>query len=183
LAPNSSQTIFVKINAPAGAPQGAANVLDVTIAPFFGADVSTTGSDTVTDTTIVVGGDIVMVKEWSLDGTSWFKGDGTDTSTPPQVEPGEDIQYRMTVTNIGTADVTAIEVFDSVPTFTDFVVASEGPSGDPDVTISCSTDGGSSYAACPTGSGTDTSLTTIQFEISDLAPGASKVLSFSVRVQ
>ena len=187
IAAKSSQSLFVKVNVPAGVPKDASNILEITAAPTFGTDGASTGSATVTDTTIVVSGEIRVEKSWSLDGgTTWYRGDGTDGSTPPQVAPGEDILYRMIVTNIGTADVTDVDLLDSVPTFTDFVIASQttNPSPDASVSITCSTDGGSSYAACPTtGPGIDSSITTLKYSFSLLAPGASKELRFTVRVQ
>ena len=97
----------------------------------------------------------------------------------PEVAPGEDITYRLIVTNIGTADVTEIDVFDPVPTFTDFVEGSTtGGDG-----VECSTDGGTLYGACPTGGDIDTDVTTLRFDIDTLAPGDSVELTFEVRVQ
>lgn len=181
IAPASNQVLFVQVSVPAGVPQNATNVLSVTVAPTFSGDVATTGSATVSDTTIVVGGEINVVKEWSLDGINWYKGDGTDTGTVPQVAPLETIRYRMTLTNIGTADITAVEVFDTVPTFTDFVQGSQDAgTGN---TEQCSTDGGTSYAACPAGTAVDPTVDGLKFTISSLAPGASVQVLFIVQVQ
>ena len=179
IAPAATQTIFVQVNAPAAVVQGATNVLEVTADLTFSAGAGTAAL-TVTDTTTVVSGDIIIEKEWSIDGgTSWYKGDATDATTPPEVAPGEQITYRMTVTNIGTAAVNSIELYDSIPVYTNFVIASQS-GGD---TITCSSNGGVSYAACPTGSGTSTTITTIKFDITTLAAGAFEQLEFVVVVE
>ena len=180
IEPGESQSFFVQVNVPAGVPQGAVNVVGVTAEATFTTGIAT---QTVTDTTIVVGGEVRVEKEWSLDGTTFYRGDGTDGTAPPEVAPGEDITYRLTVTNIGTADVTEIDVFDPVPTFTDFVVGSASGAG-----VECSTDGGATYGECPTvgnapDTDTDTAVTTLRFDIATLAPGAEVVLEFDVRVQ
>ena len=178
IEPGESQSFFVQVNVPAGVPQSAVNVVEVTAEATF---ITGTATQTVTDTTIVVGGEVRVEKEWSLDGTTFYRGDGTDAdpSSVPEVAPGEDITYRLTVTNIGTADVTEIDVFDPVPTFTDFVEDStSGGDG-----VECSTDGGTSYGVCPTGGNVDTDVTTLRFDINTLAPGNSVELTFEVRVQ
>lgn len=188
ITPGSNQTLFVKVNAPAGVPQNATNIVTITAEPTFGSDGAPTGSDSVTDTTTVISGELNVVKEWSADGgTTWFKGDGTDATTPPEVAPGEDILYRMTVINIGTGNVTDTQVLDSVPTFTDFVVASavfQTTQGSSD-TVTCSTDGGATFpSACPTTpAGINSSINAIQFFIDVLVPGASVEVRFAVRVQ
>ena len=176
IAPGESQSFFVQVNVPAGVPQGAVNVVEVTAAATF--DTATV-SQSVTDTTIIVGGEVNVEKEWSLDGTNFYRGDGTDTGTVPEVAPGSDITYRLVVTNIGTADVTAVDVFDPIPTFTDFV---EGSTSGGD-SVACSSDGGATYGACPAGSDIDADVTTLRFDINTLAPGDSVELTFEVRVQ
>ena len=178
IAPGESQPFYVQVNVPAGVPQGAVNVIEVTATATFGG-TTLTPSDSVTDTTIIVGGEVRVEKAWSVDGTTFYRGDGTDAGSVPEVAPGEDITYRLIVTNIGTADVTEIDVFDPVPTFTDFVEGST-TGGD---SVECSTDGGTLYGACPTGGDIDTDVTTLRFDIDTLAPGDSVELTFEVRVQ
>ncbi|MCA9838827.1 MAG: DUF11 domain-containing protein [Trueperaceae bacterium] len=192
ITPGSSQTVFVKVNAPAGVPRNANNILTVTAAPTFGSEGSSSGSDTVTDTTTVISGELTVVKEWSADGgTNWFKGDGTDGSTPPEVAPGGDILYRMRITNIGTANVTATSLLDSVPTFTDYVTGSarfQTTQGGSD-TIFCSNDGGSTFTVtCPAAAGSspfnvDTAIDAVRFYIASIAPGSTVEVRFTVRIQ
>lgn len=192
ITPGSSQTIFIKVNAPAGVPRNANNIVTVTAAPTWGSEGSSSGSDGVTDTTTVISGELTVVKEWSADGgTNWFKGDGTDGSTPPEVAPSGDILYRMRITNIGTANVTATYLLDSVPTFTDYVTGSAKFQTTPGVSdsIRCSNNGGSTFIViCPVASGSspfnvDTAVDAVRFYIDSLNPGATVEVRFTVRIQ
>ena len=110
---NASISVFVKVFAPAGATLGTSNVTTLSGSALAGP------SDTATDNTTVITGDIRLVKEQAIDPD----GDGvlplgaytTATGVAP---PGAIIRYRITVSNTGAGPVTSVVINDTTPPYT-----------------------------------------------------------------
>lgn len=125
LAPGETIRFFVRVIAPLGVADGAtlATTLTVNTANVGGGAFAAGGNFPSaapvavfnTDVTNVVRGDLRVVKEQSTDGGATYT---TQQLTAP---PGTVIWYRITVTNIGSLDATAITVNDAVPAHSTYV--------------------------------------------------------------
>lgn len=121
LAPGQSVTIFDKVIAPSGAVPGSVNATTLTVTTTNGSYTITVPAATVAvDSTTVIAGNLTLVKEQGLAAsvagvcpTSVTYGIGTLSA-----KPGDCVYYRITATNVGSADATLVVVSDSTPTFT-----------------------------------------------------------------
>jgi uncharacterized repeat protein (TIGR01451 family) len=131
IAPGQSLRFFVRVIAPLGAADGAtlATEISVTTVNVGGGDFDAGGQYVSaapavvsnTDTTNVVRGDLTVVKEQAIS----LNNDATldtpfTTQLIPAAPPGSAIVYRIRVTNVGSADATAITVNDTVPAHTTY---------------------------------------------------------------
>ena len=120
-----------------------------------------------TDTTTVIAGNIVLLKEQALDALC----DGTaDTAFDVRTIttgaiPGACIRYRITATNNGTANVLSLVVSDSTPAETTYT--STGPAA---TTVGTVTAPGNGVAG------------SVSATVGTLTPSASVVLTFGVRI-
>lgn len=143
---------------------------------------TTAPTDTATDTTTVVAGQLQLVKEQALDANNDGVADGGEgafSTANIQAAPGQGIRYRITVTNIGTQPVSNIVITDSVPGFTTYSIPGAA-------TAAALTDpsGASSAAAAAPSNGATGAL---RFEFAQTAPqqllpGQAIVATFGVRV-
>ena len=126
-----SREVQVRVIVPDGEAVGTVDAADITASATF--DSGGTAEDTATDTTTVVGGDLRLEKQ-------------VDKTT---ADPGEELTYTITATNIGTADLTQVIISDPLPNYTDFVsvTATTTISGG---TVLYSTDGSSWNTTAPT---------------------------------
>ncbi|MDM7324590.1 MAG: DUF11 domain-containing protein, partial [Thermus sp.] len=168
-----TQTIYVRVIVPAGEPIGRVDVNTVTATCQVG---TATASDTATETTTVVGGELRLEKQ-------------VDKAT---TYPGEVLTYTVVATNIGTGDLKKVIITDPLPTYTDFVSVSATAQGFPAAaTVLYSVDGttwsttaptslpagGAIYVAVDTnGDGTIT-------DADIMPPAASITITFKVKVQ
>ena len=183
LAPGEAVKIFVKVFAPLGAADGAANATTLTVTTSGGAinAIAVPAVVSNVDTTNVVRGDLSIVKEQAVDanadGDLLDAGDSAYTINQLSGPPGSVIYYRITVTNTGSLDATGITVNDTVPAYTAYYIGA-GP-----------TSGGATI----TGDGTALAVTTqpangaaspapLLFNIGTLTPTQSTVITFSVRI-
>jgi uncharacterized repeat protein (TIGR01451 family) len=170
-------TVFVKVFAPLGAADGAANATTVTVATTGGAINGTAVPATVVnvDTTNVVRGDLTVLKEQAIDDNADGTIDQPYTVNQRNAPPGAVIRYRITVLNAGSLDATGITVNDTVPANTTYLNVAPG------------------IAATVTGDGTSQSVDTepddgasspaaLVFDVGTLAPSQSSVINFSVRI-
>lgn len=106
LNPGDTVAVLVRVFAPSGANPGQVDVTTVT---------ATDGSltDTATDTTTIVVGDVRVEKLQSINGGAFTAANGS-------ARPGDNIRYRIIVTNTGAAPVTSVVVNDSTPAYTTF---------------------------------------------------------------
>lgn len=166
-------TIYVRVIVPAGQPIGRVDVNTVTATCQVG---STTATDTATETTTIVGGELRLEKQ-------------VDKAT---AYPGETLTYTVIATNIGTGNLTQVIVTDPLPAYTNFVSVSATISGFPTgAQVLYSTNGttwsttaptslpagGSIYVAVDTNS--DNTITSADI----MPPGAIITITFRVQVQ
>ncbi len=118
LAAGESTTVFVRVVAPAAAASGTVNAttLTATTDPGLVSGLPAPAVATSTDTTTVNSGQVLLSKEQALDanctGTEPFAyGSGTISGALP----GACVRYRITATNVGTTDVTAVTISDATP--------------------------------------------------------------------
>ena len=168
LAPGQSIPIFVKVFAPSGAANGTVNVTTIT-----GTDGVST--DTATDTTTVVSGDLKVDKFQSVNG-------GPFTQTRQTALPGSTVRYRIVVTNTGSAPVTNVVVNDATPSFTTYSIG-DGTASATGVGGFTVNGGAFTAAAAPNGAtpanGAAGSLT---FNIGTLNPGETATITFGVTI-
>jgi uncharacterized repeat protein (TIGR01451 family) len=121
----TSQNYIVVVQAPAAATAGQTNVTTVTVTPsgVLGG-VAAPAASAATDSTVVVIGQVTLVKSQVADPSSTCAtamttgGIGALTYSQGQISaaaPGTCIVYRVVATNIGTQNVTLVQVFDTTP--------------------------------------------------------------------
>jgi len=172
LPAGDSQEVQVRVIVPDGEAVGTVDAADITASATF--DSGGTDEDSVTDTTTVVGGELRLEKE--VDKT--------------QAEPGENLTYTITASNIGTDDLKKVIISDPLPGYTDFVSVSATTtiSGG---TVLYSTDGSSWSTTAPTSLSAGQSIyvavdTNSDNTITDadtMSPSDEIVITFVVQVQ
>jgi trimeric autotransporter adhesin len=168
IAPNATVRLLVRVSAAPGAALGITDtaLLTATTTGAINAVVAPAAVFT-TDSTTVISGNLVLLKEQALDGNCDGLPDASYANTNISVgaTPGACLRYRITVTNVGTAAALNVVISDSTPTGTTYhatvpVAASQGA------------------AAAPAAGGTGSLTATL----GTLAPGAAATLSFGVRI-
>jgi len=115
LTAGESATLFVKVVAPAGAAAGTVNTTTV-IATTSGGVGPVPPIANATDTTTVNSSQLQLIKEQAIDATCDGLPDGAYSSASiASALPGVCIRYRITATNVGTTDVTTVNVNDATP--------------------------------------------------------------------
>jgi uncharacterized repeat protein (TIGR01451 family) len=118
LAPGESATLFVRVVAPAGAAAGTVNTttLTATTDPGLVGGLPAPAVATATDTTTVNSSQVQLIKEQAIDATCDGTPDGAYSSASiSSALPGVCIRYRIRATNVGTTDVTTVNVSDATP--------------------------------------------------------------------
>ncbi len=188
LTTGTSQEVQIRVNVPDGEPIGAIDTNQITATGAYtanGLNASDTG--TVTDTTTVVGGDLRIEK--SAQTCADASCTTVTSSDGSQAKPGEYIEYTVTATNIGTADLKKVIVSDPLPSYTDFISASATTTASG--TVYYSTDGSAWSTTAPTSLAAGQAIyvavdTSGDGAITDadlLGPGESITLTFVVQVQ
>ena len=171
LAPGRSITIFDKVYAPPGSNAGDVDATMVTVSTTNGtAGGSPPATVSASDATTVVLGNLTLVKEQALDATcNGVPGTYTQGSITSGAVPNACLRYRITIANIGLAPATTVVISDATPAYTTYDTA-----------------GGVAPATTTVGSVTapsNGSPGTVVATVGTLAPGASAVLTFGVRIQ
>jgi hypothetical protein len=119
----TSQNYIVVVQAPAAATAGQTNVTTVTVTPSgVVGGIAAPAASSATDSTVVVIGQVTLVKSQILDAAC--SNAMTSGSLSPlaysqgqiaAAAPGACIIYKVVATNIGTQTVTLAQVFDSTP--------------------------------------------------------------------
>lgn len=171
LAPGASLAILVRVNAPPGAAVGTINTTTVTATPSATVNgTAPSAPDSAVDTTSVVSGNLTLQKEQALDATCDGVEDGAYGAGALSALPGTCILYRITATNAGTTDITALIVSDATPTETT------------QSTLTTVTPGGAGNVSEPGVGGTGT----IQVDVGavgPLTPGSTVVIGFGVQIE
>ncbi len=122
----TSQNYIIVVQAPAAATAGQTNVTTVTVTPSGTINgVPASAASIATDSTVVVVGQVTLVKSQQIDATCNNAAYGPANSTAPYLaafsqgtlaaNPGQCIIYQIVATNIGTQPVTSVQLFDSTP--------------------------------------------------------------------
>lgn len=178
-ANGGTQTIYVRVLVPAGEPVGRVDVNTVTArcdVTTGTPDNSYNATDTATETTTIVGGELRLQK--SVDEATAY--------------PGETLTYTIVAENIGTGDLKKVIVADPIPAYTTFVSVSATATGfSGTYTVLYSTDGitwsSTPPPSVPTGGavyvGVDTDGDNTITD-ADLMPPAAKItITLQVQVQ
>lgn len=118
LAAGESTTVFVRVVAPAAAATGAINTttLTATTDPGLVVGLPAPAVATATDTTTVNNSQLQLIKEQAIDAACDGTPDGAYSSANiASALPGVCIRYRITATNVGTTDITGVNVNDATP--------------------------------------------------------------------
>ncbi|MCX7256443.1 MAG: hypothetical protein NTZ64_06810 [Polaromonas sp.] len=121
LAPGQSVTIFDKVIAPSGAVPGSVNATSVTVTTTNGSyTIAVPAATVAVDSTTVIAGNLTLVKEQALAASTAgvCAAPGTYGIGTLSAKPGDCVYYRITATNVGSADATLVVVSDVTPTFT-----------------------------------------------------------------
>ncbi|GEM83581.1 beta strand repeat-containing protein [Meiothermus hypogaeus] len=184
-ANGGSQTLYVRVLTPAAQPIGRTDVNTVTATCTVG---SATASDSASETTTVVGGDLRLTKTGvSYVGTSSTVRDANAATALP----GDVIEYTVVASNIGTGNLSQVVITDPLPSYTNFVSVSATISGFSGGTVLYSTDGTTWSATAPTtlsaGSSiyvaVDTNGDSNITAADQMPPSATITLTFRVQVQ
>jgi uncharacterized repeat protein (TIGR01451 family) len=175
LAPGASQDVIVQISIPGGVPLGTVETGTVRVTGN-----ATGATDAVTDVTTIVAGNLVLTKSVNPAGAQL---------------PGTVLAYRTDYSNVGTADLTTIVVYDAMPAWTQYRVgsASQGTlaPGITGITIEFSNDGGATWTYAPVSGGGgapanyDANVTNVRWTLAGTLAGGSGTndgVSFTVRI-
>ena len=119
-----------------------------------------------TDSTTVIAGNLTLNKAQALD-TACTGATGATVYTPANLsaKPGQCVLYQISVTNVGSANATAVVVSDATPAYTTLSSA-------PATTV------GTIAAGAPAVGG----VGTVSANVGTLTPGQAAVLTFGVRI-
>lgn len=174
LAKGQSVTLFNRVIAPSGAVPGTVNTTTITVTTVNGSYVTTAPAPTVAaDSTTVIAGNLTLVKTQALDAACDGTADAAYSQAALNARPGECVLYRITVTNVGAANATNVVVSDATPSYTTIstTASTTAPSfaSGPAVGAAGTVTGYIGDTATASSGGT-------------LAPGASAVITFGVRI-
>lgn len=176
LLPGASAAVSVRLTVPAGVLAGT-----VEIGVLTATGQTSLASDIATDVTTIIAGNLQLTKSVSPSGDQ---------------APGTDLTYTVDYQNLGTADLTAVIIYDAVPAWTQFQVGSAG-SGTPPASISgisieYSSDNGATWTYAPVSggggapAGYDGNVTNVRWVFTgNLLAGASSTagIGFTVRIE
>ena len=168
IAAGTSRQLLVKVTASSGVGIGVVDTSTLTATTAVAINsVAAPAAVSATDTTTVISGNIVLLKEQALDATcTGTPGAYSVATITTGAIPGACIRYRVTATNNGSANVISLVLSDATPVDTTYI------STNPAVTVPAS-------AITAPASG---SAGTISATIGTLTPSASVVLTFGVKI-
>jgi len=134
-------------------------------------------NNTVTDTVVVVSGDMALTKKQALDAAC-DGGEPASAFTAGDIDakPGECIRYEITANNTGTANASTVTIQDTVPGFTTLTECLPTGGGAAQCAVVV-TPAGSTVTQPAEGSGGS-----LQSAHGTLIPGAPATLSFTVKI-
>lgn len=173
LAPGDKVLLFSRVQVPSGAAAGSSESANVVVSSSLtaagGGSVNdrNPSNNSVSETVTVASGNVVVMKEQAIDATCDGTADGSFSQAGQTADPGQCIAYRITATNMGTANAESLRIDDKVPDYTTYV-ASSAPTGGSSPAIAIEP------AAGATGD--------IRSTHGTLAPGQSAQLIFRVKI-
>jgi uncharacterized repeat protein (TIGR01451 family) len=173
--------ILVKVFAPGGAKNGDVDTASVSAEGTCGA--LATSSNTATDITNVVTGDVRLEKTQALDKKcdgvyTVADGDVDYQRTPLTGKPGECILYKVVATNQGLTNITNLVVSDTTPPYTGYAIPTSWV---------CGTGAAKNLPLAPTVTGVPAGVDGSQnitetCAITPLVPGATTTLDMAVKI-
>ena len=121
LAPGASVALIHRVQAPSSGAIGVSETETLTIAASLNGGANTdsdTSDNAVTNTVIIVSGDLTLVKMQAVDPACNGSIIGSFVTGDVAAEPGQCIRYQITANNTGTADADVVTIKDTVPGFT-----------------------------------------------------------------
>jgi uncharacterized repeat protein (TIGR01451 family) len=191
LAAGESTTVFVRVVAPAAAASGTVNAttLTATTDPGLVGGLPAPTVATATDTTTVNSSQVQLIKEQAIDATCDGTPDGAYSSTSiASALPGVCIRYRITATNVGTTDVTTVNVNDATPPNTVYDDGSRNAAsgtcgtGPVDAAAAASVTGGVPPPAPPVTAPACNSAGGVSVTLGTLTPTQALALTFGVMI-
>lgn len=168
LEPGETARLFVKVTAPASAVPSTSNVTTLT-ATLTGtiSSIAAPAATAVTDSTNVIASQVTLVKTQALDAGCDGTADATFAVSAilSGAAPGGCIRYEITATNVGPVTVTGLVLNDATPAWTVY-----------SATVPAAVTSGSVTAPANGAAGS------VQATVGSLAPGATVVLRFGVRI-
>ncbi len=164
LQQGESVTVYVKVEAAATATAGQSYTSTVQINPETGATLGSNSILSITDRTVINLGSVRLEKLQVAADCTVTPTDSEYTGNLQNAKPGQCVFYKVTATNQGNADATAVMINDAVPAYTTYKVGSVAR--DP-----------STQGAAPT----ETSGN-VSYNVGTLIPGAYATLKFAVTV-
>lgn len=175
LTAGASVPLLVKVFAPAGAGIGNIDTatLTATISGVINGSAAPAASS-ASATSTVISGQVSLTKLQALDAACDGTADAafTQANITTGAIPGACIMYQVTAKNVGTASITTLEISDATPANTVYATGCVG----------------SSVAAASTSAGTisqvpsSCSAGTVKATVNTLAPGATAVVLFGVKI-
>lgn len=168
IAAGTSVRLLVRVAANAGAPTGALDTTMLTVTTSGSVNGAVAPATTsASDTTTVIAGNLTLLKEQALDANCDGVADSafSNATLTTGITPGACVRYRITITNLGTADVNNVTLSDATPAHSTY-----------HATVGAAVSQGSVTAPAANASGT------VSAAIGTLAPAASATLTFGVRL-
>lgn len=117
-ANGGTATLLVRVIVPAGEAIGTFETAQISATATYSGG---SASASVNDTTSIVAGDLTLAKS----GVSFVGSSTTQRSASAATAlPGDEIEYTVVATNVGTASLTNVKIADPLPSYTDFVSVS-----------------------------------------------------------
>ncbi len=168
IAPGASVRLLVRVSATGGAAAGITDTATLTVTTSGSVNaVAAPATVASTDSTTVIAGNLVLLKEQAIDANCDGVADTgfSNANISAGATPGACVRYRVTITNIGTSDVLSVVLSDATPANTTYHAA-----------VAATTSQGSVVAPAAGATGT------VSANVGTLAAGASAVVSFGVRI-
>ena len=125
-----SISLIHRVQVPSNGAIGISEAETLTVGTALNSGTKTdgdTGDNSVTDTVVIVSGDMTLVKQQVLDaGCDGGEALSAFTSQDVQAKPGQCIRYRIVANNTGTEDAGTVTIKDTVPGFTTLTECAAG---------------------------------------------------------
>jgi len=121
VAPGDTVALIHRVQVPSNGAIGVSETETLTLSSSLNGGTKTdsdTSDNVVSDTVIIVSGDLTLVKMQAVDPSCDGSIAGSFVTADVQAKPGQCIRYQITANNTGTADADVVTIKDTVPGFT-----------------------------------------------------------------